>query len=84
MPSRSLIRLATLLLATLPGLAAEQAPPTPPPAAAPSPGEAAPAVEFETVNLDLGRIPEGQDATGTFVVRNAGRAELKLLQVKPG
>lgn len=85
MPFRSLSWPLTLLLAALPALATEQAPATPPPpAAVPAPVEGAPAVEFEAVNLDLGRIPEGQDATGAFLVRNTGRAELKLLQVKPG
>jgi hypothetical protein len=71
--------------------AAERAPaPGTPPAAAPAvapaaaPAGPAPAVAFESLNLDLGAIPEGEDAVGTFVVRNHGKADLQLLSVKPG
>jgi hypothetical protein len=60
------------------------APPAPPAAPASGPAAPAPVLSFETTNLDLGPLPEGEDAVGTFVVRNTGKAELKLLQVKPG
>ena len=78
-----------LLLAAAAAPAAEKAPaPGTPPAAPASQGTGpagpAPVVSFEALNLDLGAVPEGQDAVGTFVVRNSGKAELKLLQVKPG
>lgn len=76
-----------LLLAAAAAPAAEKAPaPGTPPAAAQGTGPAGPApvVSFEALNLDLGVVAEGQDAVGTFVVRNSGKAELKLLQVKPG
>ncbi len=66
---------------TPPAVAPAAAPAVAPPAA---PAGPAPAVAFDSLNLDLGAIPEGEDAVGTFVVRNNGKAELKLLSVKPG
>ena len=92
MGRRPFAMLLPLLLAAAAALAAEKAPapgaPAAPaaPVAAPAaaPGAPAPAASFETLNIDLGSIPEGDDAVGTFVVKNTGKAELKLLQVKPG
>ena len=87
MGRRALALLLPLLVAAAAVPAAEKAPaPGTPPAAAQGTGPAGPApvVSFEALNLDLGAVPEGQDAVGTFVVRNSGKAELKLLQVKPG
>ena len=89
MGRRALALILPLLVAAASVPAAEKAPapgtPPPVPAAQPEgPAAPAPAVAYEALNLDLGAIPEGQDAVGTFVVRNNGKAELKLLQVKPG
>jgi len=69
---------------TPPATPAPPAVPAPPAAPASAPAAPAPVLAFESPNLDLGPLPEGQDAVGTFVVRNTGNAELKLLQVKPG
>ncbi len=81
--------LLPLLMAAAAVPAAEKAPAAgapPAPAVVPvaAPGAPAPAAAFEALNVDLGSIPEGDDAVGTFVVKNTGNAELKLLQVKPG
>ncbi len=89
MGRRPFAMLLPLLLAAAAALAAEKAPAPGAPAApvaapAAAPGAPAPAASFETLNIDLGSIPEGDDAVGTFVVKNTGKAELKLLQVKPG
>jgi hypothetical protein len=77
------------LLAAAAAPAAERAPAAgTPPAAVPAPPAVpsgpVPSVAFESLSLDLGAIPEGEDAVGTFVVRNNGKAELQLLSVKPG
>jgi hypothetical protein len=85
--------LLLLLMAAAAVPAAEKAPasgaapapaPTPPTAPVTAPSVPVPVLAFESTNLDLGALPEGEDAVGTFVVRNTGKAELKLLQVKPG
>ena len=84
--------LMTLLAAAAAPAAAPAAERAPAPGTPPAAGQVAPAapagpvpaVAFESLNLDLGAIPEGEDAVGTFVVRNNGKAELQLLSVKPG
>jgi hypothetical protein len=85
---RALSLLLPLLIAAVSALAAEKAPapgtPAPPPGSAAVPAGPVPVLAFESQNLDLGAIPEGQDAIGTFVVRNSGQAELRLIDVKPG
>ena len=89
MVRRTLVLIVMTLLAAAAAPAAERAPAAgTPPAAAPAPPAVpagpVPSVAFESLNLDLGAIPEGEDAVGTFVVRNNGKAELQLLSVKPG
>jgi hypothetical protein len=80
--------LLPLLMIAVAASAAEKAPapgtPVPSPGPAAVPAGPVPVLAFESQNLDLGAIPEGQDAIGTFVVRNPGQAELRLIEVKPG
>jgi hypothetical protein len=45
---------------------------------------AVPRAEIETTEIDLGTLDRGSKATARFEVRNAGEAELRILQVKPG
>lgn len=55
------------------------------PASAPVvPAGPAPALVVERENLDLGRIDEGQDGVATFVLKNTGSAELKIVSARPG
>lgn len=89
MPRRWLLPIVPLFVAAAFATAAEKAPapgtpPVPPSAPAADPAAPVPVLAFEALNLDVGAVPEGQDVLGTFVVRNTGQAELKLLQVKPG
>lgn len=89
MVRRTLVPILMTLLAAAAAPAAERAPAAgTPPAAVPAPPAVpsgpVPSVAFESLSLDLGAIPEGEDAVGTFVVRNNGKAELQLLSVKPG
>ncbi|MBP7148802.1 MAG: hypothetical protein KBD01_14805 [Acidobacteria bacterium] len=73
-------------LAVSAGLAAQPAvPQAPPPAPVPATAEGPrPQAVVEAVELDVGNVPEGQEVTGTFIIRNTGQGELRLLQVKPG
>jgi hypothetical protein len=43
-----------------------------------------PALQVEQTQIDLGRIPEGQEADATFVLENRGTAELRILKAKAG
>ncbi len=72
-----------LLLAGGPGLAGS----TPPAPATEGklPGETVlrPKLVVRQPALDIGIVAEGKDAVATFVIENAGDADLKILRAKP-
>jgi hypothetical protein len=43
-----------------------------------------PSVAFERTEIDLGKVPEGDDATATFTFENKGQEELRILRAKAG
>lgn len=45
---------------------------------------AGPAMHVEQTHVDLGRVPEGENATAEFVIVNRGTAELRILKAKAG
>jgi len=45
---------------------------------------AAPRLELEATEIDLGTIERGETAEALFVLRNTGARELRILEVKPG
>ena len=45
---------------------------------------AAPRLQFETKELDLGSLDRGQVATARFSVRNVSDQPMRILRVKPG
>jgi len=44
----------------------------------------APAVVIGNKTANIGDVLEGQDVLYTFKIKNAGKAELQILSVKPG
>jgi len=54
----------------------------PPPVSAGAVGN--PGISFENLELDLGRVMQGDTARGVFRFRNPGSAVLKILDVAPG
>jgi len=57
--------------------------PAPAPAPPRQPGPR-PLLVPESISLNLGEVKEGEDAVGTFKLRNTGDAELKILSARPG
>ncbi len=58
--------------------------PTPPPAAGPVKRERpAPVLVVESATVDVGEIRPGEVAEGTFVFRNTGDREVKILRAAP-
>lgn len=45
---------------------------------------AGPVFAVESTSLDLGTVPEGKDVIGEFVIKNLGKADLRILKAKPG
>jgi hypothetical protein len=45
---------------------------------------AQPRLEVEQTSIDIGVVNEGDEAIGTFILRNTGEKELKILKAKPG
>lgn len=45
---------------------------------------AQPRLEVEQSSIDIGVVSEGEEAVGTFILRNIGEKELKILKAKPG
>jgi hypothetical protein len=45
---------------------------------------AQPRLEVEQSSIDIGVVSEGEEAVGTFILRNVGEKELKILKAKPG
>jgi len=43
-----------------------------------------PSLHVAQTEVDLGRVPEGQDASAEFVIENRGTAELRILKAKAG
>jgi hypothetical protein len=43
-----------------------------------------PAIAFDTMEFDAGEVWEGDTVSHTFVVKNTGKAELAISNVKPG
>lgn len=43
-----------------------------------------PSIVFETMQIDLGEVPEGDAATAAFVFENKGQEELRILRAKAG
>ena len=73
---RRLLCLAPLLLAV--AAAADDAPV---PGGVPSGG---PRLKFDAVELNIGDVVRGNDATASFTYHNVGNAPLKILSAKPG
>ncbi len=73
-----------LSLAGLP-VPAGSTPPQPEQPAGKLPGETVlrPKLVVSHPSLDLGIVQEGKDAVATFVIENAGDADLKILRAKP-
>jgi hypothetical protein len=49
-----------------------------------APATTGPALHLQNTEIDLGRIPEGEEAEATFVVENRGTAVLRILKAKAG
>ena len=45
---------------------------------------AAPRIEIEGSEIDIGQVIRGEAAEGSFTVRNTGSSSLQILRVKPG
>lgn len=90
--------LPEMLRRGLPGLslalaacgAALAGPPAPPPSSVvvatdtvPEPAPQ-PALSIEKPSLDLGVVQEGEEVVATFVLRNTGPGELRILHAVPG
>ena len=43
-----------------------------------------PSLHVAQTEIDLGRVPEGEDASAEFVIENRGTAELRILKAKAG
>jgi hypothetical protein len=43
-----------------------------------------PSLHVPRTEVDLGRVPEGEDAAAEFVIENRGTAELRILKAKAG
>lgn len=46
--------------------------------------EKQPAIAFDATQFDAGEVWEGDIVTHSFVVKNTGKAELTISQVRPG
>ena len=49
-----------------------------------APGGKQPAITFDSNQFDAGEVWEGDIVTHSFVVKNTGKAELTIANVKPG
>ena len=70
------------LMVAAPGLAQQADPQRVPRGQAPA--TTGPSMHLEQTRIDLGRVPEGDQAEATFVVENRGTAELRILKAKAG
>jgi len=48
------------------------------------PGGKQPAITFDAIQFDAGEVWEGDIVTHSFIVKNTGKAELSISNVKPG
>jgi len=84
-PATTLHLVAAMILALLgrvPAWASDAA--TAAPGATTSPTSPHPAIQIERRDLDVGTVREGAEVVGTFQIKNAGDAELRILSAKPG
>ena len=49
-----------------------------------APGGKQPAIAFDAIQFDAGEVWEGDTVSHTFIVKNTGKAELTISNVKPG
>lgn len=82
MKSRGLIAvLALALMLPAAGYAQNTAPA---PAPAPAPGGKRPVIEIPTTSFDFGDLYHQDQYTHAFTVKNTGKADLLIEDVKPG
>jgi hypothetical protein len=49
-----------------------------------APGGKQPAIAFDVIQFDAGEVWEGDTVSHAFIVKNTGKAELTISNVKPG
>ncbi|UCF66692.1 MAG: hypothetical protein JSV80_13005 [Acidobacteriota bacterium] len=82
MDSRAILLAAAIASPALLAASALGAAPGAPTSAA-APAAQAPKLVVEQNALDLGTVAEGQEVVGTFVLKNEGQAELRIIRAKP-